>query len=62
MQDKSKCEWCTKPFVKPPSAPHKRFCSDECRNKWHGAETAKAKALMAKLRLQDGALKELIGD
>ncbi len=29
------CEHCTRPFLPPPSAPHKRFCQEGCRNAWH---------------------------
>lgn len=29
------CDNCSRPFVVPRSAPHKRFCCIECRNKWN---------------------------
>lgn len=37
-----KCASCGKGFVAPPAAPHKRFCSEKCRNEWHRQERAQA--------------------
>ena len=47
-----KCErvGCEEIFVLTLAAPHKRFCSGECRNRWHASrrhEGAKALAALA---------------
>ena len=35
MTESRRCDNCTRAFRPPASAPHKRFCSSECRNEWH---------------------------
>ncbi len=41
---KSRCDWCEKEFD--PARYWQRFCSDECREKWHvECRSAGAKAL-----------------
>lgn len=39
---KRNCKNCTAPFVPPPTAPHKEFCSEQCRNEWHSRRRRKA--------------------
>jgi hypothetical protein len=33
---------CQTSFIPPPSAPHKRFATDACRNRWHAARRDEA--------------------
>ena len=34
----TKCRWCQREFVPPPSAPGKLYCDAACRAKWKRAE------------------------
>lgn len=43
------CDNCTKPFTPPPTAPHKRFCSGQCRDEWHAKRRRKALDKLAEL-------------
>lgn len=43
---------CRTSFIPPPSAPHKRFATDACRNRWHAARRDEAYRLW---REQEGA-------
>ena len=38
---------CNRRFVPPPSAPHKRFASEACRNSWHSARRTIAAQMLA---------------
>lgn len=44
------CAYCPKQFSIPPSAEHKRFCSEKCRNDWHTRELRAARQVMKDLR------------
>ena len=35
---------CLNTFVPPETAPHKKFCSERCRNKFHGQELKQVRA------------------
>lgn len=41
-----KCDQCGRLFRAPRVAPHKRFCSTECRNSFHIDERARALAFI----------------
>ena len=45
---------CDGTFPVPLDAPHKRFCSIECRNAWHAAERREARAALAAARAAKG--------
>lgn len=40
------CANCGRPFLIPPSALTKRFCSDRCRDEWHLARRRRATELL----------------
>ncbi len=40
------CANCGRPFLVPPSALGKRFCSDHCRDEWHMARRREAMELL----------------
>jgi hypothetical protein len=37
QNEKRSCLTCGKEFAIPAAAPHKKFCTRECRQKWHYA-------------------------
>lgn len=41
---KPSCANCAKPFSPLKAAPHKRFCSDQCRSEWHHKRSQQARA------------------
>jgi endogenous inhibitor of DNA gyrase (YacG/DUF329 family) len=44
------CDNCGRPLgALPPTARHKRFCSDKCRNEWHLAKRKRALQALAKM-------------
>lgn len=51
MTDTRQCEWCTKPFTPPPSAPHKRFCCSAHRDAWHARQRKEVSEELARRRL-----------
>ncbi len=42
---------CGRRFTPPPSAPHKRFATAECRNAWHNTRHAEAMAAFREAEL-----------
>ena len=44
------CDYCGNAFPVPPSASHKRFCSQRCRMSWH---EERRQAAMARLRQEE---------
>lgn len=48
------CDQCGRPMgLPPPTAPHKRFCSRECRLQWHGAEIRRAREALRALEAEE---------
>jgi predicted nucleic acid-binding Zn ribbon protein len=40
------CDWCSRPIEPTPYAPGKRFCSRDCRQKWHNKRREDAMTLL----------------
>jgi len=51
----TKCKQCGRPMGPlPPSAKHKTFCSQECRQRWHLEYRKRAIALMEQQEKEQG--------
>lgn len=53
---------CNRRFTPPPSAPHKRFATEACRNAWHNARHAEAMAQFRQAEGRDRAEQSEMGD
>lgn len=50
MPEAKLCDYCSRPIepdeLTAKRAPHQRFCSKDCRQKWHSEQYSKAMALL----------------